>query len=1036
MDSFVHLHVHLRKSLLDGLGDPMQAAYTAYRLGMPALALTDHGNLNDASAMWEACQQHEIKYIAGCEFYLAPGSRHLKEKVRWGSAEAPGDVDLSGNGAYTHLTVLAANSAGVRNLFALQHLAYSDGFYRKPRIDLESLEEHRDGLIVLSGCASSAISTRLRLGQVGEADKLMEFYRQTFGENFFVEVMTHGIDFEADLNRQLIGIAERHGTPTVATNDSHYCTAEQAPIHRALLCVQTQSTIAAPKMQFSGSGYFLRSLAQMEALGLPAGSLARTLDIAERVERYSGVFEHKLRMPVYPVPDGWTSEDALISVATDGLAARLGRPVPDEYARPLEEQLDVINGMGYPDYFLVKGSILSEAKRRGIRVGPGRGSVGGNLVAYALGITDLDPIAHGLLSERFLNHKRRSLPDIDSDVDAERRDEVIEIARELYGDDLVAQITTYGTIGAKAALKDAVRVHGGSPAEGERRVSYLPPPRAGRPPGIDAYIGPDDEIYDTAKGLYGAVRNESVHASAVVIAPEPLAGLLPLRRTGGKGPNITGYTDKETESIGLVKMDFLGLRNLTVIEDATERIVAGGYGRPTLPLLPDECNDRKTYEILSSGNTLGVFQFDSPSMRGLLRLLKPENFNDITAVLALFRPGPMGAGAHTEYAHRKRQGGWDSEWAIHPDLEEALRPVLAGTYGLIVFQEQVMQVLNAVCGWSYAEADNLLNAMRKKDHAKMEATKPEYFSSGETQGFNRAALSALWEILVPFADYSFNRAHSAGYGLVAYWTAFLKANHPTEYMASLLSSVADDPDHLPEYLAECRRLGIKILPPNVNFSGVGFQSGDMGIHYGPDAIKGVGPAVVNALAKKAPYSSVNDFFRRVDAKVLNAGSLKALVKGGAFDSLCPYREELYLAAETLALRATVYRQETKNGQKSLFGVWFGVGDSGLYSVSTRQLWEQEVLSTVVTEDLVSLVAKRRLLEAELVWLRSVISQHPGQTGLRMLIGAATIMLPAADWPAIEPAIESLGVFDVLPPAAQTGPSPLRDAPDAIETGID
>lgn len=1030
-DEFAHLHVHTdRGSILDGGGSSIKYATRAATLGQRALALTDHGSLSDALAHWRACNEVGITPILGCEFYVAPEAATTKQRVTWGPGESSrvledGDnPSVGGGGAYTHLTVVARDAEGLRNLYRLQAQGHDRGFYRKPRIDLPTLEQNSAGLIVLSGCAGSALSTRLRLGQRDEAERLIDDYRAVFKDSFYIEIMHHGIPFEDALNRDLVEMAQRHSVPLVATNDAHYCGPEDASVHSALLCVQTQSTLAKPAFQFSGSGYHIASRAEMEGKPLPVESLDNTLLVAEMIESYDKVFERKLKFPAVELPDGWTENEVLWELAAEGLSQRLANDSAKHWDQ-LGYECKVICDMGYAPYFIPLHYILKEARNRGIRFGPGRGSAGGSLVAYSLGITDLDPLVHGLVFERFLNPKRQSLPDIDIDVDESRRDEFIQLVREMYGDELFGQIGTLGTFGARASLKDAVRVTGGTPAQADARAAQVPPPKFGRAPSITEYTGPKDEVYRLAEGFHGMVRNEGVHAAGVVMSPEPLRDLVPLRRVQekdtdkkpwpkGQGPWIICFTDKECEALGLIKMDFLGLRNLGIIDETLSMLQRAGkmpYDG-TLPTEPESCNDPGAYGLLSRGETLGVFQLDSPGMRGLLRQLKPTRFDDISAVLALYRPGPMGANAHVEFAKRKNKdsGLWRSEWAIHPDLEEPLRPALGSSFGLIVWQEQVLEVLKVVCGWSYAEAGLLFDAMRKKNHEKMEATKPAYFEAGKRAGFSEASLEALWNTLVPFADYSFNRAHSAGYGLVAYWTAYLKANHPVEYMAAVLSSVAEDKDRLPEYLEEVNRLGIPLLPPDVNHSGVGFSPGEKGIHYGISAIKGVGAAVFNALASKRPYASVDDFFRRAPAKALNTGSLGALIASGTLDSLTPYREELYVARETLSARALLHRQELRAGQRPLYRVEYGVGDSGLRSTEQRQEWERQYLSTVLTRNRVDLIPTRPMIEDEFVWLRDLLIRNPGDWSLSLVFGRIRLDLPSANWPVVQHAVANLGVF--------------------------
>lgn len=1019
-DPFVHLHVHSDKSILDGAGKPRSYAERAAQLGQPSLGLTDHGNLNASMAHWKACTAAGIKPIIGCELYVAPEAADLKAKVSWGPGD-PGRVaedgdspGISGGGAYTHLTAIAASPAGLRNLYRLQAESFDRGFYRKPRVDLQLLEAHSEGLIVLSGCAGSAISTRLRLGHYDEAAILAGQYKEIFGERFFVEVMHHGIPFEDSLNRDLLDLAHRHSIKVVATNDAHYCDAADSFAHSALLCVQTQSTMAKPVFQFSGSGYHIASRAEMERKPLPREALDNTLLISDMIGSYDSVFERRIRFPRVDLPDGWDEDEVLWALSQEGLEARIPNPT-ERHWEQRHYECQVICRMGYPSYFIALHDILREARRRGIAIGPGRGSAAGSLVAYALGITDLDPIVHGLIFERFLNPERASLPDIDIDVAEDRRDEFVQLVREMYGDEFMAQIGTFGSIGAKNALKDANRVLGGEAKRGDWYASQLPPAKFGRPPGIDEYTGPKDEVYDLARGLYGTTRSEGIHAAAVVISPSPLRELLPLRRPSGDSskPWVTGLDMHEVERLGLVKMDFLGLRNLGIIDECLRMLVDRGV-QWAPPVLPQECNDPATYELLSRGDTLGVFQLDGSGMRGLLRQLRPTRFDDVSAVLALYRPGPMGANAHLEFAKRKNSGTeWKPEWAIHPELEDALKPALAPSYGLIVWQEQVLEVLKIVCGWSYSEAALLFDAMRKKNHEKMEASRPSYEAAGTSRGYSPEAMGALWDILVPFADYSFNRAHSAAYGLIAYWTAYLKANHPREYMAAVLSSVAENPDKLPEYLEEVNRMGIPLLPPDINHSGVGFSPSPRGIHYGMSAIKGVGKAVFDAVAAKRPYASVDDFFRRVPVKALNSGSLGALVASGTLDGLTPYREELWVAREALSARALRDRQERRNGQRPLYRLTYDVGDTNLRSTQQRQEWERQYLSTAMTARRIELHPQVPLGEGELIWLRSLLARYPGPDEVRLILGRVSVPLPAVRWEAVRPAIDEIDIFEVI-----------------------
>jgi DNA polymerase-3 subunit alpha len=974
--TFVHLHTHSMYSILDGHGKPASYAERAAALCQPALAVTDHGSLGGAYQHWKECNRVGIKPIIGAEFYVAPGSRFDKTPA----------AGFSGSGKYAHITVLASGSIGLRNLFRLQARAHSEGFYGKARIDFDLLEEYREGLVVLSGCAGGHIATYLRNGQFKEAQQLAQRLRSSFGENFFIELMNHDIkedDLDEEwLNVHLIRLADTLDVPLVATNDAHYCNPEDHDVQQALLCVATRDVLSNPnRFRFNGHGFHLRSHGEMVDTGLPQEAIENTLRIAERVESYDEVFAHTLRMPRYSDDEGYD----LWQQADEGLRHRVG--FKREYFDRLEYELEVINSMGYPGYFLVEAHILREGRKRGLTHGPGRGSAGGSLVSYALGITDLDPIAHGLLFERFLNPERVSLPDIDIDVPESERNLWLELIRELYGDEHVAIIGTYGSIGAKAALKDAARVLGHPYRVGEERCAHLPPAKFGRAPSLDKYDGPRDEIFDLARGLEGTIRQKGQHAAGVIISPEPLSDLLPLWHPADQKAWVTENDMHELDALGLIKYDFLGLRNLDVINEAM-RLVGNSIG--SLPTLPGDCNDQRTYELLSRGESLGVFQLDSPGMRGLLRQLRPKKFSDISAVLALYRPGPMGANAHTEFAKRaNRNGGrWQSSWAIHPELEEPLRPVLEETYGLIVFQEQVLQALNVVCGWSYAEAGLLFDAMRKKNHEKMEATKPSFEDAGRKNGFSPDALEALWKTLVPFADYSFNRAHTAGYGLVAYWTAYLKSNYPTEYMAALLSSVSSDPDRLHEYLEEARAIGVEILPPDINESNAGFTPTKEGIRYGIAAIKGVGDKAFAAIAQNRPYRDLSDFYHRIPSSALNSGVVGALVRSGALDSLCANRE----GHEAICDRFVKLEQDRRKlgGQPLLVDPTYAVRSSDKRDIKRRREWEHATIGVEVSVGTVTIVPNQALTEMELEYIRRVIDQNPGQAPVVIDFGLSRV----------------------------------------------
>lgn len=996
--SFIHLHNHSHFSLLDGLSKPAQMMKRAAELDQPAIAITDHGSLSGIYQLWKESKKSGVKPIAGCEFYIAPHDRHLKEAVHLGS-EDERQSDLSGSGAYGHITILADSAEGVRSLYRLQNRAYREGFYRKPRIDLDLLRDHRDGLICLTGCPGGLLSTYIRLRQPDQAKSHLGELKEIFGDKLYVEVMAHGISFEKELNSVLLDLAYELQVPSVATGDSHYTLASDKGTHSALLCVQTRSTLDSPSFQFDGSGYHLSTAEEMEQIlrqanigVLPAG---RTLEVAERIGSYDSVFQRRLRMPK------WHDSEEVSKVELDYRAAQwLAKTGLDgEHRKRLNYELQTIKDLGFADYFLVVADVVNDAKEQGIRVGPARGSAGGSLAAFALGITSIDPIPSGLLFERFLNPERVGLPDIDIDIQEDRRDEVLAIAREKYGEECVAQLGTFGTIAAKAALKDAARVLGHPYRAGEEATWNLPRAKFGRSPSLSEYNGDrDTDIYQVAVGLEGTVRSESVHAAAVVVAPQSLQDQLPLRLQGGKGDWVTAYDMHEVEELGFVKTDILGLRTLKVIDDCLRMLGTEPGTLPGLPTEPDvctdvpgarqvqsvlssvqlptdprECADPATYELLSRGDTLGVFQLDSSGMRGLLRQVVPDRFEDISAVLALYRPGPMGVKADRDYAQRKHGRQWVSY--PHPELAKALEPILRNTYGLIVYQEQVLEVLAAVGGYTYGSAELIFNAMRKKQHEKMQAAYPDFSKRMEERGYSADAIEALWETLVPFADYSFNKSHSTGYGIVAYWTAYLKANYPSQWMAALLSN-EPDPEKLKEYLHECARMQIPVLPPDVNDSGITFTPTDEGIRYGLAAIKGVGEKALTGIIGRRPYRNLADYLSRVPAAGLNSGVVGALVHSGAFDRIVPSREGLAATIERHIEKASSERKAKKKGQRGVVGPQYRIPKEAI-SLKQRRKWERETIGVPLSYGTLHLVPTSPLSEPELVWIKEALERCPG-----------------------------------------------------------
>ncbi|MFF6008102.1 DNA polymerase III subunit alpha, partial [Prauserella flavalba] len=905
MSSFVHLHVHTEYSMLDGAAKIAPLFAEASRLEMPAVGMTDHGNMYGADEFYQQAKKAGIKPIIGIEAYIAPESRFHKKPVFWGQSSQRGadefgeGGDVSGGGAYTHMTMLAANAAGLRNLFKLSSLASIQGYYRKPRMDRELIAENAEGIIATTGCPSGEVQTRLRLGQKAEALQAASDYKDIFGaENFFLELMDHGLPIERSVREGLLEIGRQLNLRPLATNDSHYVTKDQADSHSALLCVQSGKTLNDPnRFKFDGDGYYLKSAREMREYWdkeVP-GAADSTLLIAERVESYEDVYTHKDRMPVFTVPEGHDEGSWLRHKVQEGLHWRFPDGIPDGYEERCKYELDVIEQKGFPAYFLIVADLIQHARDVGILVGPGRGSAAGALVAYALGITNLDPIPQKLLFERFLNPERTSMPDIDIDFDDRRRGEMIRYATEKYGADKVAQVITFGTIKTKAAIKDSARVHYGQPGYSiaDKISKALPPPimakdiplsgivdpqheRYGEAAEVRTLIETDEEvstIFNTARGLEGLIRNAGVHACAVIMSSEPLANAIPLWQRDD-GSIITGWDYPSCEAIGLLKMDFLGLRNLTVIGDALDNIKANRGEEIDLDRLG--LDDAEAYKLLGRGDTLGVFQLDGGAMRDLLRRMQPTGFEDIVAVLALYRPGPMGMNAHNDYADRKNNR--QQIKPIHPQLEEPLKEILAETYGLIVYQEQIMQIAQKVAGYSMGRADVLRRAMGKK---KKEVLEKEFegFHAGMKAseivpgGFSDEAIQALWDTILPFAGYAFNKSHAAAYGLIAYWTAYLKANYPAEYMAALLTSVGDNKDKSAVYLSECRRLGIKVLPPDVNESGLRFAAVGDDIRFGLGAVRNVGANVVESIIKtreeKGKYSSFTDFLDKSELVVCN-----------------------------------------------------------------------------------------------------------------------------------------------------------------------
>lgn len=990
--SFVHLHVHTEYSMLDGhaLLDGLFERTSA--LGMPAIAMTDHGNVHGAYDFWSKARGHGVKPIIGMEAYLTPGThRSDKKRVRWNQG---GEDDVSGGGAYTHMTLLAESTQGMHNLFRLSSRASQEGYYYKPRADRELLSEYAAGLIGTTGCPSGEIQTWLRIGDYQKARESAADFRDIFGkDNFFLELMDHGLEIQTRVKDGLMRLMKDLDLKPIATNDSHYTHPEDHEAHGALLCVQSGSTMSDPKrFKFDSQDFYIKSAEEMRSLWEDKHGLKEACDntllIAERcdVEFTESTGGYMARADI---PESETEESWFVQEVWRGIADRYGLEPSSDVIERTEMELQVIRDKGYCGYYLVVADFINWAKNNGIRVGPGRGSGAGSIAAYALRITDLCPLQHGLIFERFLNPERPSMPDFDIDFDERRRGEVISYVTEKYGKDRVAQIATFGRLKAKAAVKDASRVLDYPFAMGEKITKALPADVMGKGVKLkdlfessharysdgkefrDLHASDPDvrKVYDVALGLEGQIRQWGVHAAGVIMSSEPLLDIVPIMKREQDGATITQFDYPMCESLGLVKMDFLGLRNLTVLDDAVANIKSNRGVDLVLEDLPFD--DPEAYALLGRGDTLGVFQLDGGPMRQLLRMMQPDNFEDISAVIALYRPGPMGADSHTNYA--KRKTGRQEITPIHSELADALEPILGTTYGLIVYQEQVMEIAQVLAGFTLGQADNLRRAMGKKKKSELDKQYVGFEAGMLERGFSKEAVTTLWEILVPFADYAFNKAHSAAYGVVSYWTAYLKAHYAAEYMAALLTSVKGDKDKSAIYLGECRRLGITVLPPDVNDSIGNFASVDDDIRFGLTAVRNVGANVVakieEARSLKGAFESFTDFLDKVDSTVCNKRTVDSLVRSGAFDSLGHHRRAL---ATIVDEAVDQYGALKKNSdfQDSLFG---GTDEAQVgVSVSVPAIAEWE---------------KTQLLAFEREMLGLYVSDHP-LAGLEHVVKAS------------------------------------------------
>ncbi len=896
---FVHLHVHSEYSILDGACRIPALAARAAELEMPAVALTDHGSLAGAVELYREATDRGVKPLIGCEVYVAEDRRAQRK-------------------GYAHLTLLAENNAGYGNLIKLASAGYLEGYYYKPRVDWELLERHSEGVVALSGCLSGRVCKALEENRPRDARADLDRLAQIFGrESTYVEIQNAGIDVQARINPELAKLAGEAGLPLVATGDVHYLRHEDARAHEALLCIQSGDSLKNPNhWKFDTDQFFFKSPAEMAA-DFPGHeeALRRTLEIAERctVKLELG----NILLPKFPVPDGKDAFDYLVELCEKGLQKRYDRVTPELQER-LRFELKTINEMGFADYFLIVWDFIAFAKRNGISVGPGRGSAAGSLAAYCLEITDVDPMRYGLLFERFLNPGRKSMPDMDIDFAVAGRDRVINYVAEKYGRDRVAQIITFGTMMARAAVRDAGRVLDIPYGTVDKIAKLIP---EGPKVYLDDCLKPGQElkqaydgdplvkeIVDLAKPLEGLVRQDSIHAAGVVIADRPLTDVVPLQQKGADQEVVTQFGMWDVEALGLLKMDFLGLRNLDVIDKAVE-LIGGGLDITKIPM-----DDKKTFEMLARGESTGVFQFESSGMREALRQVKPTEFEDLIALSALYRPGPM---AYIP-VYARRKNGQEQVAYIDPRLEE----ITSTTYGICVYQEQYLEIAKQIAGFTPAEADDLRKAIGKKIHKLMASLKEKFLEGCAKTGTTPAVANQLWKDMEQSQDYSFNKAHAACYGLTAYRTAWLKANHPHEYMAALISSVMNTKDRVPFYVAACREMGIEVLPPDVNSSECDFAVVEGRIRFGLNAVKNVGDAaaraIVHAREQGRPFESLWDFTERVDPQVVNKRALESLVKCGALDSTAGSRQGMLNALEHALSHGQRASDERLRGQSSLF----------------------------------------------------------------------------------------------------------------------
>ncbi|MFA5104060.1 MAG: DNA polymerase III subunit alpha [Candidatus Margulisiibacteriota bacterium] len=932
---FVHLHVHSEFSLLDGASRLEDIIKRVKELGMEAVAVTDHGNMCCAVKFYLAAKKAGIKPIIGCEMYLAPRTRFDKETRQDRSPY--------------HISVIAKDQQGYKNLLSLVTLSNTEGFYQKPRVDKDLLEKHKEGLIILSGCLAGEIPSLILSGKEDEAEKSALWFKERFGEDFYLEVMDNGIPEQTAVLKKLAEISKQTGIGLVATNDSHYTKREDARAQDVLMCIGTARTYDdETRMKFSGEEFYIKSAEEMASLfdGLE-GAIDNTIEISDKCD--FKLETGKLHFPDFQVPHGHNHMTFLRELVEKGVRQRYGESRSPAVDERVAYELSVIEKMGYAPFFLVVQDFINYAKGKGIEVGPGRGSAAGSIVSYTTGITDIDPLKYNLIFERFLNIERVTMPDIDTDFCYERRQEVIDYVSQKYGSDHVAQIITFGTMAARGAIRDVGRVLRVPLSEVDKIAKMIPSvPDASIDKALSevkefkaAYLSDPvvKNLIDTAKTLEGLSRHASVHAAGVVISQKPLSQYVPLQLSGDDQV-VTQYSMKEIEKIGLLKMDFLGLRNLTMIARAVElieKIHGKKIDMKTLPL-----DDEKTYELLSKGDTIGTFQLEGQGMRSLIKNLVPTKFEDIIALLALYRPGPLESGMVEDFVNRKK--GLNN---VSYELKE-LEPILEETYGVILYQEQVMQIASTIAGFTMGEADVLRYAMGKKNPLEMARQREKFVSGAVKKGFPENKARDLFSLCEKFAGYGFNKSHSTAYAMISYQTAYLKANYPVEFMAALLTSAVGDTDKVSFYITEAGRMGIKVLPPDINESFKEFMPVKDGVRFALSAIKNVGYGAIDSILasreKEGPFKSFRDLAGRIDQRLVNKKVLESLIKCGAFDGLGRTRAGLLSSYEGMLSKNGKNGRGAKQ-QGSLFSDMeqFSVEDGAQEAADTEEFPKDQIL---------------------------------------------------------------------------------------------